>query len=737
MTKYKHFKKYVLRTPVHPIEELNNPNLSLEFFINNVEFLQAIKLASPSLYYEFKKWENHGLKHKKDEDRLLFSMMKYYIRSSMRCTPFGFFAGLNIGEISEANELQIDTKEKHKSHTRLDMNYLCSLIQDLEKISEVRDQLVYYVNNSLYVVGDKIRYVEYTYHKSKRQHQISAVEYNEYLQKVISIAKLGSTRKELVNLLVDNDICEDEAFAYIEQLIDNQVIVSNLDPTITGDELLDFLTNRLEELLLPENITLKKLKQVKQDINKLDFIKLGKGIDKYAKIANNLKEIDTKFEEKFLFQTDLVISTVKNTLNSDIVKNLFEGLTVLNKLTRKPTETNLKKFKEAFSERYEDREVSLALALDIEAGVGYLQKNQGTSGDNTPLVNDIRLPYFQGIEQSHKVNWDSNQTFLSRKYIQAIKNNKTEIEITDRDLKDYKENWNDLPNTFSVITELVKLDGEMRIILSGTGGSSAINLLGRFAHADKDLHNYTKEVAQKEADLSPNIILAEIVHLPESRVGNILSRPVFRKFEIPYLANSAVDLEHQIPLHDLMISVKQNRIVLRSQKLNKEVKPHLSNAHNFSSNALPVYQFLADMQTQNLRGALYFSWGILGNLYDYLPRVSYKNIILSSATWIIKQEEIKEILKLNEDLKIFRAFSEFKEKRNIPNDVILADGDNELYINLNSVFSIKMLLSLVNKQSSFKLKEFLFFEGDTLVKDTNGKSYTNQIVFSLYKEQEN
>ena len=93
------------------------------------------------------------------------------------------------------------------------------------------------------------------------------------------------------------------------------------------------------------------------------------------------------------------------------------------------------------------------------------------------------------------------------------------------------------------------------IYLSSAGGSSAANLLGRFCHSDDSLFKYVKNITENEQNNNKDIVFAEIVHLPESRTGNILLRPQLRAFEIPYLAKVSVPKENQIPLDDLYISV--------------------------------------------------------------------------------------------------------------------------------------------------------------------------------------
>lgn len=739
---FNNFSSFILRTPLFSYSFLYNiiskkdiKQDELKQLCQDTVIQEAIFLASPDLYAEFEKWLNNEVsdkknikKTKKESDNIQFAILKYILRMSSRCTPFGLFAGFSVGKFGEKTNIKFPIQSGYKRHTRLDMNYLCALAQDLAKHPEIKEQLKYFTNSSMYVVGAQIRYVEYHYVNTKRVHHIVAVDYSEYLQRILQAASKGAYINELTQLLVDDDITFEEAKEFVNEIIDNQLLVNELEPAITGNEFLEQILIILGNINNTENIKL-VLSQTKETLAQIDHGKIGTSISTYYEIAKKLKSLETRYELKYLFQTDMVKPVINCMLNKQIANDILSGIEVMNKLTLTPSATNLTQFRDAFYERYEDREMPLLHILDTEIGIGYKQ-NQ-ISGDISPLIDDIALPIRNN--SSADIKWDHIQTFLFKKYTEAILDNKYEVEITDKDLELIKPNWDDLPNTIST---MVNITGNGKIHISSAGGSSSANLLGRFCHVNKEMHEYVTEITTKEKVLSPDTILAEIIHLPESRLGNILLRPVLRDYEIPYLAKPAVDNDHQIQIQDLMVSVKRNKIVLRSKRLQKEIIPRLTTAHNYSFNTLPVYQFLCDMQTQNIRGSIGFSWGSLSNEYSFLPRVNHKNVILSLATWNIRKDDIKEVINTKGDDKLFKEIEELRKKKNIPSLVLLADGDNELLINLENLLCIKTMLSMVKKRSSFKLTEFLFDSEKGIVKSKEGL-FTNQFVISFYKQKQN
>src|SRR5206468_772651 len=157
---------------------------------------------------------------------------------------------------------------------------------------------------------------------------------------------------------------------------------------------------------------------------------------------------------------------------------------------------------------------------------------------------------------------------------------------------------------------------------------------------------------------------AEIVHLPEERIGNLLQRPRLREHEIPYLGCSGAPVEQQIPIRDLLLSVRGDRVILRSRSLDKEVIPRLSTAHHFGDGKnLRLYQFLCALQSQGI-GSLGFGWGPLESA-PYLPRLVSGRWIVARARWRLDAAEIDELDHDDGDAG-FRALQALRARRQLP-----------------------------------------------------------------------
>ena len=736
---YKSFSNYVLRTPMFSFnffDDLTSENYiseeKLKFLCRNPIIMEAIFLASPDLNVQILKWIENGIAETKDVKNLKQTLIKYLTRMSSRCTPFGLFAGCAVGTFSNRTNIQLNCEYKYARHTRIDMNFLVALAKDIVSIPRIKEQILFFPNTSIYNVGHQLRYVEYNYSKGSRVHHISAVNRNVYLEKILKVASNGRLLIELANIIVDEDISKEEAEHFVEELVENQLLISDLEPSVSGSEFLSQICNVLSEINDVDDILHVLLKAQRKMVDSIDK-NIGNDSKVYLDLFDDLKSLSSGYELKFMFQTDLVLTAVKNTLNRSILETLEKGLILLNKISTSRTDNSLNEFVKKFTKRYGEAEVSLSVVLDVEVGIGFKQNVE--YGDVSPLVDDIVFPEDESNGEKQNISLTSIDKIIQKKIVKAIKNEEYTVFLNDKMFEDFDAEWNDLPNTFSCMIETFKKNGKDKFKLNYLNGSSAANLLGRFCHGDLDILEHSKKILEIESKMSPNIILSEIVHLPESRVGNILMRPSLRKYEIPYLSKSLKKKKNILPIEDLMVSVKNNKILLRSKKENKEVIPYLTNAHNFSSNALPVYNFLCEIQTQGKNRHLGVNSGYLDELYEFVPRIEYESIVLREASWNLTKSDIEclSASTTNQD-KFTDEISQFRNKYKIPQYIKVGHKDNLLVINFKNLDSVLLFLKIVKKMPKFSITEFLATE-DTAIK-RNGEYFVNQIIVSYYNENE-
>ena len=119
------------------------------------------------------------------------------------------------------------------------MDYLFALCEDLARDPEVRAALTYRPNSSLYRAAGRLRYAEARLDKKVRSHHLVAVDSNDYLEEALRRAEGGATALEVAEALVafdpDGNVTIDEAREFVTELIDSQILVSDLSTSFGGD----------------------------------------------------------------------------------------------------------------------------------------------------------------------------------------------------------------------------------------------------------------------------------------------------------------------------------------------------------------------------------------------------------------------------------------------------------------------------------------------------------------------
>jgi len=726
---------FLLRRPLLPLNVLydfnervnQQPELfeqEIIQFASQPAILNAIYVASPELYYSFVGYLEG--KTKTGIDKLAKTLYKYLIRMTSRSTPFGLFAGCAVGRIGDETRITFDTNIPYYTHSRLDTNYVAELTDRLLAKDTIRQQLKFHVNTSLYRLGDTYRYVESSVKNKKRQYVLASVERSEYLDRVLNRARHGATTREMADAVVSDDITMSEAEQYVGIIIDSQLVVSELDVTVTGIEFFNLLINRLD-----------RMDGTAEDVSNLKAIAallqtLNPGVKQYQQVETLVKRHFVTTGSKDLVQTDLFYNTLSCELGEQVINTLAKEYKQIECLGNRKAQPDLDQFKKSFLERYEQREMPLMEVLDNETGIGFGVATAGRV-DNLPLLDEVQLP---GTVRHDTTEWAPLIKFKEKLYQQAVAEGTQVITLTDTLLHELRKEvpvLSTAPDSFYLFGNLIADSqddvnaGNFKFALNAMGGPSGMKLIGRFCHGNPTLTKQVIEAMQAEENFEPDAIYAEVTHLPEARVGNVLMRPHFRTYEIPYLAGSSLPTEQQITPDDLLVSVSTSgELVLRSKRLNKRVYPRLTNAHKFS-NGLPIYRFLCELSYQASYQCLNWNWGFLAK-NSFLPRIEYKHWLLSRATWNLDKDMFIRLL--GKDADCVKEWQMIRHAFGVPRFVQLQQGDSELLIDGESAMAVQILTDAVRKYSKVSLVEFVDGGGKGLLSD-GATCYANEMILPL------
>lgn len=703
MKNYSFIDTVILRTPI--FKKQNNIDWeNIKNIFSIPQNREALFLGSPNIYNILEMYEKKNTNISlEDIEKLKKSLYKYTSRLSNRSTPFGLFSTVSVVKIGLKTDIEID-KSSIERITKLDMLFFGVIKNELLKQESTKRKLKFFLNNSIYRILNKYRYVEYYYKDSKIFHRISEVETSEYLDLIAVKSNQGIYYEDLVAILLYDNIPYYDAVNFINTLIDNQFILSELEFTLTGQDFLDRLIKVFSENRFDNEVGISNkniLAKIKKELSLLD-----QNINepsKYIELLDKLKFLNTDIDISKLFQVDSFRNINKGTLDSKTIKTLRTGISVLNKLQDNYENEELNEFKKKFQKRFENEEVQLVKVLDTDLGISY----NVSSNVVAPLLDNLRI--FNKRSDNYHMSLGPKKHFLLKKLILATKKNDYVINLSDDDLNGFNENEKFYPDTFSAFINVFNESGVEKINIKGIIGPSANCLIGRFSHLNKNIYDLCDKINAIEINLNPDKIVAEIVHLPENRTGNILYRSFQREYEIPYLGSSSLEISNQISIHDLYLSIKNDKFYLRSKTLNKEILPRLSTAHNFADSNLPIYSFLCALQNQDCPG-FNFDWGSLQNEFDFLPRLCYKNIIFSRATWNIGEKDIKRLLLHLHSKETFDNLKSYLLEKKIPEVVYICDGDNEILFNFKNELSCQVFYSMIKGKRNVQLKEYLFEE---------------------------
>lgn len=730
------FNSVVIRSPLvsystglRAIESIDN----LKQFFTDPVYGESLLVASPSLYNDFIKWKTGQLDNKKTQDKIVLSLVKYAIRMSTRSTPFGLFAGLSTCEIGKDSTVNFGPLQKNTKQAKYDMSILFRVYDKLFQSSEIRKKLRYYINSSLYQVNSVYRYTEFQLSKKKATYNTVDVKVSLLLSKLMEVAEKGASYTQLLLTLTGLGQGLDASTKYLDQIIDSQILVPQIYPTEIGRDYIYYLRDVIKKnnsfQAMKYATLLSELIDILEDIGSQP---IGESFLTFERARSTLEKFDFDKIPGTIFSFDLLKPVNYAKISSETINRVLDVCETLSKLGTRDYAPHLEKFKERFESRFGEREVPLLSALDVDMGIGFAEN---ISGGKTPLLLDID---FRNKSNSGKnIQLNNFTKYILERYLGWTDGSYSELKLTKDQLKPFFNKDANVtascPHTGTVQMSLVGKDvnNKDKIYFNALMGYSALSLLGRFGSLSKGISKLCDEISIYEDSQYPNSISAEIVHLSrnDDRLGNITRRNNLWSKEIIYLGNSESHISDRIYPKDILVSVRDEKVYLRSGKTGKNIIPKLSNAQNFHNSTLPVFHFLCLLQEQEGIKHVGFSWGQLSELFNEFPRVSIDDVIVSPHIWILDKSKLRnlqnrKIKPTNEEINVWR------KQFNINDKVVLADGDNELLIDFSNELSTMAFWDSIKQKDKIELYEYLFDEVSVPSWGPDG-GYCNEFLISV------
>ncbi|AYN02210.1 lantibiotic dehydratase [Chryseobacterium sp. 3008163] len=285
------------------------------------------------------------------------------------------------------------------------MDFLINLYENLKTDEIIKKNIQYRINSSSYRIGQSIRYIEYTFINSKKKFKVSSIETDEILDEILSYSETFKDYNNIVNYVTNKYSYEKgDVEEYIDDLIESQIIVSNLEPITLNIDYFEYLHSKI--ILFKNKYCnifheLKSFLDLFNDSN-TDFSKV------YNDLLNFTESIGIK--SKNVLNISTIANYKSNFLDKSLRKEIQNAFNILNMICVRRGNKNISKFIKKFKEKYDTEILPLSIVLDEELGIGYIQNSLYGFGDNNPLLKGFE--YIVSKDIVEELEWHTIHDFF-------------------------------------------------------------------------------------------------------------------------------------------------------------------------------------------------------------------------------------------------------------------------------------------------------------------------------------
>ena len=242
---------------------------------------EALFLASRSFHADLARWL--AGEEPRDADALERSLLRYVQRMASRPVPFGLFAGSTLGRLGAETKIRLAPSDQWQRRTSLDSACLSRVSAAIASIPEVRRALEVRINSSAYLRGSRVFAIEVTDGGTDAHHdsyRLVSFGLTAGVRLLLEWAREPVRLATLVDAFVDHGHRRADAMRFVGELLDGQLLVSELEPPLTSAEPLLELTERARHSAAPA-AAIRALEDAHRAVSSLDSRGLGCDSESY------------------------------------------------------------------------------------------------------------------------------------------------------------------------------------------------------------------------------------------------------------------------------------------------------------------------------------------------------------------------------------------------------------------------------------------------------------------------
>lgn len=607
-------------------------------------------------------------------------LLRYIMRMSTRPTPFGLFSGVALGTFTTQTTLKLRTPVFHHVRVRPDMGWLLALIQQLEQDLDLLPQMRVVSNALAVVCGTRLLLPSADVYGQQENRSLS-LRYLPLVQVIRENTRQPVAYAQLVTLVHQAfpHVPEARVHQLLQQLWNTRVLLSTLRPPFTNVEPTTFLIEQLHTMPAAHAV-----QQVLETLLHAVADSHHRSMDTFTQQMSVLVARQKKLLPGYTLaplQVDAALHVQAPAIHQQIAEAAANAAELLLRVGTHPQGSQaLRQYRSAFIQKYGLAEVPLLQLLSEEGGLGV-----PSTYTQPPRAYALPESAAQSSEQEH-----TRERVLSTLLAQALRTQRNEMQLSDAHLKALSH-WEPsrahpapaLLDVFCQIhaTSCEEIDqGNWLLVLTGItlGGRSMgrfVDLLGESAYTHLQTLLHAREA------LFPDVLFADLHYLPtDARCGNVALHPPFHAYEIAVNTMPLRPPEQVISLDELVVGVREQRFYVRSLRLGKEIK--VAQSHLLNPRFAPnVCRFLLDIAWDGCPTPECFVWGSLHHA-PFLPRLTYKKIVLSLARWRLQPTDIVPQGEGDTALRWFVGLQHWRHQWHVPRYVYLTHLDQRLLLDL-------------------------------------------------------